>query len=123
MNIQNKLVDTFQNRLNNAMRIRGFKQVDLAEKSNLSKQQISQYVHGKFQAKQNAVYALAKALDVAEAWLMGFDVPMEKEQPTQEKTELQTIAAHSNLPLTEKEMEKVLEFAKFIISQRGNEEQ
>lgn len=36
---------------------------------------MSQYLHGSFEPKQQNLYALAKALDVSEAWLMGYDVP------------------------------------------------
>lgn len=75
-------IDTFANRLNTAMNARNMKQTDLVERTNLSKQQISQYVNGKFEAKQQAVYTLAQVLDVSEAWLMGYDVPMEKVQVT-----------------------------------------
>lgn len=73
-----KRVDTFANRLNEAMSIRGLKQTDLVERTHLSKQQISQYVNGKFEAKQRAVFTLAQVLDVNESWLMGFDSPMNK---------------------------------------------
>lgn len=75
-------IDTFANRLNAAMNARNMKQADLVERTNLSKQQVSQYVNGKFEAKQQAVYTLAQVLDVSEAWLMGYDVPMEKVQVT-----------------------------------------
>lgn len=71
-------IDTFANRLNQAMKIRNLKQADLVERTYLSKQQISQYVNGKFEAKQKAVFTLAQVLDVNESWLMGFDSPMEK---------------------------------------------
>lgn len=70
-------MDTFQNRLNQAMEIRGMRQVDLAEKSGLLKAQISQYKSGKYEPMQDALYKLAKALSVNVAWLMGHDAPME----------------------------------------------
>lgn len=75
-------IDTFANRLNASMKARNMKQSDLVERTNLSKQRVSQYVNGKFEAKQQAVYTLAQVLDVSEAWLMGYDVPMEKVQVT-----------------------------------------
>lgn len=70
-------MDTFQNRLNQAMNIRGMRQIDLARKSGLPKAQISQYQSGKYEAMQDALYKLAKALSVNVEWLMGHDVPME----------------------------------------------
>ena len=69
-------MDTFQNRLNQIMEIRNMRQVDLARKSGLPKAQISQYQSGKYEAMQDALYKLAKALSVNVEWLMGHDVPM-----------------------------------------------
>lgn len=69
--------DTFRNRFIKAMEIRGMRQVDVAEKSGLDKAQISQYKNGKYEPMQDALYKLAKALNVNVAWLMGHDVPME----------------------------------------------
>ena len=54
------------------------KQVDLVEKTGLGKSAISQYCSGVYEPKQRALYKLAKALDVSEAWLMGYDVGMER---------------------------------------------
>lgn len=70
-------MDTFQKRLIQAMEIRNMRQVDLARKSGLPKAQISQYQSGKYEAMQDALYKLAKALSVNVEWLMGHDVPME----------------------------------------------
>ena len=70
-------MDTFQKRLIQAMEIRNMRQVDLARKSGLPKAQISQYQSGKYEAMQDALYKLAKALSVNVEWLMGHDVTME----------------------------------------------
>lgn len=72
------IIDTFANRLNTAMRIRNIKATELSEKTGISKSSLSEYINGKYEAKQDGVYLLAKALDVSEAWLMGLDVPMER---------------------------------------------
>ena len=69
---------SFSQRLREALDARGMKQVELAEKSQISKSSISRYLKGDWEGKQSAVYALAKALGVTEAWLMGYDVPMEE---------------------------------------------
>ena len=39
---------------------------------------ISDYLKGRYEAKQSNIYALALILNVDEAWLMGADVPMER---------------------------------------------
>lgn len=54
------------------------KQVELAERTGISKQSINCYVSGKYEPKQEALYKMGKALDVAEMWLAGYDIPMER---------------------------------------------
>ncbi len=70
--------EAFDKRLREAMALRGYKQVDLVQKTGLSKSAVNHYVSGKYEAKQKALFLLAEALDVSEGWLMGYDVPMEK---------------------------------------------
>jgi len=73
-----KKIDTFENRLKEAIHLRGLRAVDLSEKTGISKQRISQYTNGVYEAKQRALYLLAKELSVSEAWLMGYDVPINR---------------------------------------------
>lgn len=65
-------------RLKEALELRGMKQVELSEKSGISKPNISCYLSGKYEPKQDALYKMGKALDVAEMWLAGHDIPMER---------------------------------------------
>lgn len=60
------------------MEIKGLRQVDLVERTGIPKGSINQYVSGFVEPKSERIYKIAKALGVSEAWLMGFDVPMEK---------------------------------------------
>lgn len=71
-----EIVDTFSNRLNEAIRKRNIKPIELSEITGLDKSKISSYMSGRYKAKQDGIYILAKALNVSEAWLMGLDVPM-----------------------------------------------
>lgn len=73
-----ELVDTFTNRLNTAIRLRNIKPIELSEKTGIDKSKISSYMSGRYKAKQDGIYLLAQALSVNEAWLIGYDVPMEK---------------------------------------------
>lgn len=66
-------------RIAEAMMIRGMKQSDLTKMTGISKGAISSYLSGRYEPKQDGIYALAKALDVNEAWLMGYDVPIERD--------------------------------------------
>lgn len=71
-----QIIDTFQNRLKKAMEYRNIKQVDLVEKTKLDKTLINKYLSGVANAKQKKLAILAKALDVDEVWLMGYDTSM-----------------------------------------------
>ena len=69
----------FSVRLKYAMENRNLKQVDLVNMTNIDKSKISSYLSGRYMPKQDGIYLLAKALDVDEAWLMGLDVPMDRD--------------------------------------------
>lgn len=77
--------DTFQHRFIEAMSIRQMRQIDVAERSGLPKSQVNQYKTGKYEPMQDALYKLAKVLNVNVAWLMGHDVPMEIDRGRLEK--------------------------------------
>ena len=81
-------------RLKRIMEERNLKQVDVlrlcepyCEKYGvkLKKNDLSQYLSGKVQPKQNKLSILGMALGVQEAWLMGYDVPM---RPTENNGDL-----------------------------------
>ena len=67
---------TIKNRLEEALQIRGMKQVDLVERTGIKKSSINGWVKNRYQPKHHAVYLLAQALDVSEMWLAGYDAPM-----------------------------------------------
>ena len=79
---------TTSDRLKQLMADRNLRQVDILEKAQpfclkygvkLGRNDISQYVSGKVLPKQDKLTVLGLALNVSEAWLMGFDVPMSRE--------------------------------------------
>ena len=74
-------------RLKKLMSERALKQVDIlkacapyCQKYNvkMNKSDISQYVSGKVEPNQDKLFILANALNVNEAWLMGFDAPISR---------------------------------------------
>ena len=77
-----KPIHTFTDRLRIAMEVRGVRAVDLARDTGLSKARISQYTNGIYVPKADAMHKLARALDVADLWLEGYDVPMERNAST-----------------------------------------
>ena len=67
----------FKERLEYAMKRKGYKQIDLSHKTGLAPGTISNYVQGKYKAKDANVKKIAHVLDVNERWLSGEDVPIE----------------------------------------------
>ena len=67
-------------RIVTALAIRNMKQSELCELTKIPKSAISQYIKGTFEPKQDRISIIARALDVSEAWLMGYDVPMGRDK-------------------------------------------
>ena len=91
-------------RIKEAMHLRNKTQAELCEITGIPKSAMSQYVSGKFVPKQTRIYLLAKALNVNEAWLMGYDVPMERtsntsENLTEKYPQLQPLPPMRKIPL------------------------
>lgn len=83
-------------RLKQIMNERNLKQVDILNLSlpicakynvKMNKSDISQYVSGKVEPSQEKLVVLGLALNVTEAWLMGFDVSMERKDTSREAKE------------------------------------
>ena len=67
-----------KDRIREALEIREMKQSELVEKTGIDKGQMSSYLSGRYKPKQTNLHLIAEALSVDEAWLMGSDVPMER---------------------------------------------
>lgn len=104
-------MDTTANRLNLAMEMRNMKAVDLSEKTGIGKSYISQYRNGIVNPKQDRIYLMAQALNVNEMWLMGHDVPMERQSSAPPAAQPPTAPYHPELTkrdeLTEHEREHI----------------
>lgn len=77
-----------KDRLREAMELRGLRAVDLVEKTEIPKGAISYYLAGRSQPKADRIYLLARALDVNEAWLLGYDVPMARSPESKKNDQL-----------------------------------
>lgn len=75
-------------RIQKAMDIRNLKAVDICEITRIPKSSMSMYLSGKVDPKSDRLYLIAKCLDVSEAWLLGYDVPMERDVEQKENDEL-----------------------------------
>ena len=67
-------MEDFSTRLRRIMNERGISQSELSRLSGIPKSALSQYMSGLFRPKQDRTLALAKALAVDPAWLLGYDV-------------------------------------------------
>ena len=81
-------ISSTSKRLKELMQEQNIKQIQIVElcqplckKYNIriGRNDISQYVNGKVEPSQDRIDLLAEALNVSEAWLMGYDVPKERE--------------------------------------------
>lgn len=63
-----------KDRLKEALYLRQITASELAKLSGLNKGGISRYLSGEVTPKQSAIGAMATALHVSPAWLMGYDV-------------------------------------------------
>lgn len=72
--------DELKNRLTQALHIRDMKAIDLCNKTGIPKSAISYYMSGKSKPKSDRVFLISEALNVDEAWLMGYPVSMERKE-------------------------------------------
>ena len=70
----------FKSRLRQAMEARNLKAVDICNKTGIAKSAMSYYLSGRSEPKADRLYLLSKVLDVSEAWLLGYDVEMDRTQ-------------------------------------------
>lgn len=78
----------FKDRLKMAMKINEFKAIDLCRLTGIPKSTMSQYLSGRNEAKADKVHILAKCLNVNEAWLIGYDIPMERTETQKRNDQL-----------------------------------
>ena len=77
---------TLSERLNEALVLRGKKAVDLTRNLDIPKSAMSQYLSGKSQNMDTErLQKIARYLRVSEPWLLGYDVPMEDFEETEEQ--------------------------------------
>lgn len=73
-------IESCGQRIAKALDINGMKQAELCKLAKVPKSSLSLYLSGAYEPKQNRIYDMARVLNVSEAWLMGYDVPMERQE-------------------------------------------
>jgi len=71
-------MEEFKVRLREAMEARDMKAIELAAKVGVTRSLMSRYLSGEIEPKTMTTYKIAQALDVQEAYLIGYDVPMDR---------------------------------------------
>ena len=130
MNIKENRSDTFANRLNLAMKKNNLTQSVLSEKTKqykyISQSLINKYLKQKAFARQDNIYVLSKVLNVNEAWLMGYDVNIER-IPDEQRRKAISIWEQDNYinilkskGLDNEDIKKVDEYIKLLLSAKRN---
>ena len=113
-------------RLKQLMNDRNLKQIDILNKAQpycikygvkLGKSDLSQYISGRNNPSQKKLTILGLALNVNEAWLMGFDVPMERSDKQLNNIDEKMIIEKYN-KLNKKQKENLLDYANFLLQQQ-----
>ena len=78
--------EQLKDRLQKAMHLRGDRAQDLVDRTGIPKNTMSYYLSGKTEPKADRLYKLAAVLDVNEAWLLGYDVQIQR-SPAQKKND------------------------------------
>ena len=82
VNMYKEKVESCGQRIAKALTIKGMRQSELCKLAKVPKSSLSLYLSGAYEPKQDRIYDIARVLNVSEAWLMGYDVPMEQEKNT-----------------------------------------
>lgn len=87
---------TISERLKEALKIRHMKAAELSRITGVDRGSISNYISGRYEPKQKAIYLMARALNINEAWLMGYDVDMFR---APDKTDEPASGIHGTVPV------------------------
>ena len=127
-----KIISTIAERMREAMRLRNIKQTDIVKLTGIGKSSISTYLTGEYEPKQRNIYKIAQALNVNEAWLMGYDVPMERisnstrdAKPIDDLSDIR-MASYNGVDLkdmSDEEIEEIKQFVTFVRSKRNKDKQ
>ena len=90
---KNERASEFRFRLREALEKRNMKAAELSKKTNVPEGAISYYLAGKSQPKGDRLHILCVALNVSEAGMLGYDIPMERTAEQKKNDDLVKIIA------------------------------
>lgn len=80
-------------RLRQALQQADMKQIELSRLTGLDRSAVNRYLSGGYEPKQDALHKMAKALNVSEMWLWGYDVPMQRTEAQKKNDDLVKVIA------------------------------
>ena len=109
-------MEKISTRIKQALELKNLTQADIVKRTGIPKGSISQYISGHVEPKQDRIYLIAKALGVREAWLIGYDVPMDRTDRLEDNFSNSTLEAVVEIAklLDDKQLKMLLKFAKAI---------
>lgn len=93
MDSQKERTAALKDRLHEALLMRNMKAIDLSNKTGIAKSTLSYYLAGKAAPKADRLHIICKALNISEAWLLGFNVPMERTAEQKKNDDLVQVIA------------------------------
>ncbi len=82
-----------KDRLKEALDAAGMKPIELSEATGIPKSMISYYLNGKTKPKADRIHIISQKLNVNEAWLLGYDVPMSRTAEQKKNDDLVVVIA------------------------------
>lgn len=95
--------DIFVEHLNQAMKEKRYRQVDLCNETGIDKSLMNNYLKGTCKPKHENLKLLSNALGVSEAWLMGYD-NIEAIKIEANKTIIELLNCYSKLSINQQEI-------------------
>lgn len=117
-------------RLNQIMSERGLKQKDILDKAEpyftnevkISKSDLSQYVSGKTEPRSDKLYILAKALNVSEQWLLGYDDDSTDDKKLTVEEALDSVMPYDGKPISDHDKKALTRIIKAYLKSRDEDE-
>lgn len=121
---------TVGERLNQIMSERGLKQKDILDKAEpyftnqvkISKSDLSQYVSGKTEPRSDKLYILAKALNVSEQWLLGYDDEATDDKKLTVEEALDSVMPYDGKPISDHDKKALTRIIKAYLKSRDEDE-
>lgn len=102
--------ETFADRLRYVMALRETRQIDLVEKTGISKSLVNKYVSGKTIPSGNNLTKIANALDINETWLLGYETEIERDKEVKNIVDEYRALLNKDTMLTKSQKDFIMDF-------------